>query len=163
MSRKCLGWIWSKIENRRAWDTNLLPCLVRKTEFLSHREIFSIFSAFALLVVNFSSDELRNIQTNKCKQWSRWGRERNGHSNNESAMTNPPTHTGHLMPSVKFLLFHHVLSVGPLELYGQPDLFFEYLAMMSRGMKFCEICKCRNVLFYFKILRSTHSERWCNG
>ena len=53
MSRKCLGWIWSKIENRRAWDTNLLPCLVRKTEHLSHREIFSIFLAFALLVVNF--------------------------------------------------------------------------------------------------------------
>ena len=108
------------------------------------------------------SDELRsNEQTNINNDLDEG--EWNGHSNNESAMTNPPTHTGHLMPSVKFLLFHHVLSVDPLELNGQPDLFFEYLAMMSRGMKFCEISKCRNVLFYLKILPSTHSERWCNG
>ena len=111
MSRKCLGWIWSKIENRRAWDTNLLPCLVRKTESLSHREIFSIFLAFALLVVNFSSDELRsNEQTNVNNDLDE---DEKGFSNNESAMTNPPIwHTGHLMPSVKFLLFHDVLTVG---------------------------------------------------
>ena len=61
MSRKCLGWIWLKIEIRRVWDTNLLPCLVMyhvsvimyHVPCLSHREIFSIFLAFALLVVNF--------------------------------------------------------------------------------------------------------------
>ena len=27
----------------------------------------------------------------------------------------------------------------------------------------CEISKCQNVFLYFKILRSTRSERWCNG
>ena len=103
------------------WDTNLLPCLVMyhvsvimyHVPCLSHREIFSIFLAFALLVVNFSSDELRsNEQTNVNNDLDE---DEKGFSNNESAMTNPSiSHTGHLMPSVKFLLFHDVLTVGNL-------------------------------------------------
>ena len=40
--------------------------------------------------------------------------------------------------------------------YSLPSKQVQYLQQ-------CQISKCQNVLLYFKILQSTHSERWCNG